>query len=129
MYHHANQTHSHHRKGKAMINLNGNKYAENEAEFMQSLFEHGGTCTGYAKRHKRRIDLFDAQHCLLAIINKWGVLCEANGTTYGFASDPLQTKLGADKMLDWDRAIADIAISRVMVSSGPNHGEMLHTFN
>jgi hypothetical protein len=42
-----------------MIVLNGKKFAECEEEFISSLFECGGTCVGYAKRHVRRISLFD----------------------------------------------------------------------
>ena len=58
-----------------MILLNDSKFAENEKEFMDSLFTAGGTCVGYAKRLKRSVKLFNAQNKLVGVINKNGVLC------------------------------------------------------
>jgi hypothetical protein len=37
-----------------MLNINGKKYAKNEKEFTESLFNSGGTCEGYYKETKRK---------------------------------------------------------------------------
>ena len=58
-----------------MIVLNGKKFAENETEFTDSLFEGGGTCVGYAKRLKRQIKITDHNKNIVGVINKHGVLC------------------------------------------------------
>jgi len=57
-----------------MITLNNKKFAENKEEFMDSLFQAGGTCVGFAKRNKRSIKLFDHNHELIGCINKHKVL-------------------------------------------------------
>jgi len=57
-----------------MITLNGKKFAENDNEITESLFETGGTCVGYAKRYSRRINLFDLQHTKVGVINRECVL-------------------------------------------------------
>ena len=57
-----------------MIILNGKKFAKNDREFTDSLFDIDGTCVGYYKRYKRSIKLFDHQHNLVGGINKHGVL-------------------------------------------------------
>ena len=51
-----------------MIHLAGMKFAENENEFLESLFHAGGTCCGYAKRHKRRVDIYDMQHNIIGVV-------------------------------------------------------------
>ena len=58
-----------------MLTLNNKKFAETEQEFTDSLFKKGGTCTGYAKRLKRQVQLFDHHHKQIGVINKNGVLC------------------------------------------------------
>jgi hypothetical protein len=63
------------RKEKAMIILNGKKFAETEQEFTESLFEPDGTCVGYAKRNKSSVTLKNPQKEKVGVINKWGVLC------------------------------------------------------
>jgi hypothetical protein len=62
-----------------MIILNTVKFAESEKEFTESIF-HRKTCSGYAKRLKRQIKLFDHNHNLIGVINKYGVLCCARKT-------------------------------------------------
>ena len=44
-----------------MIVLNSVKFAESESEMIDSLFSDSGTCSGYAKRLKHKIKLFDLQ--------------------------------------------------------------------
>jgi len=71
-----------------MIKLNNKKFAETEKEFINSLFEPGGTCNGYAQRLKNKIKLFNAQRELIGIINKHAVLCKAlllNNGKYWFS--------------------------------------------
>ena len=77
-----------------MIVLNSVKFAENESEMIDSLFSSGGTCSGYAKRLKHQIKLFNIQKELIGTINQNGCLCKAtlldNGKYwYSFADIPL----------------------------------------
>lgn len=65
-----------------MITLNGNKFAENEDEFLDSLFTKK-TCSGYAKRYKRHIRIYNAQKEQVARINRWGVICQATKLACG----------------------------------------------
>jgi hypothetical protein len=51
-----------------MIKFNGKKFAENNNEFMDSLFHTGGTCTGYARKVKGGVKLFNIQNELFAFI-------------------------------------------------------------
>ena len=64
-----------------MIELNGKKFAENDKEFANSLFESGSTCVGYAKRLKRQIQLMDHQKNKIGVINRYNdwsdSLCKA----------------------------------------------------
>ena len=60
-----------------MITLNGKKFAEFESEFIDSLFDTGGTCVGYAKRNKRSVTLKNMQGEKIGVINAHGVLCAA----------------------------------------------------
>jgi len=60
-----------------MITINGKKFAETDAEFVDSLFDADGTCVGYAKRLKHSVKLFDHQHKLIGTITKYGVLAKA----------------------------------------------------
>ena len=45
-----------------MIELNGHKFAKTNSEFIDSLFEQGGTCYGFYKQYKNRIVLQDQHH-------------------------------------------------------------------
>ena len=60
-----------------MITLNHKKFAETENEFLESLFSPTGTCTGYAKRCKRKVMLYDMQHVITGAITRYGVLAMA----------------------------------------------------
>lgn len=60
-----------------MIVINGNKYAETENEFIDSLFSSGGTCSGYAKRRKRDVLFMDHQHIPFGVVNAHGVVGSA----------------------------------------------------
>lgn len=51
-----------------MIKFNGKKYAKNDREFTESLFDASGTCNGFYKRIKNGIQLFDMQRNLAAFI-------------------------------------------------------------
>jgi hypothetical protein len=58
-----------------MLVLNGTKLAENEKEFIDSLFSIGGTCSGYIKVNKRSISILNQQKEKVGVINRHGVLC------------------------------------------------------
>ncbi len=51
-----------------MIILNEKKFAPTNDQFINSLFEDGGTCVGYYKVNKKSISLYDHQR------NKVGVI-------------------------------------------------------
>lgn len=51
-----------------MITINGKKYAKNDAEFTESLFNPGGTCVGYYKKLKNGIQLMTMQKELFAFM-------------------------------------------------------------
>jgi hypothetical protein len=44
-----------------MFTINGKKFAKNEAEFMDSLFEAGGTCVGFYKKTSKGVVLMNMQ--------------------------------------------------------------------
>lgn len=51
-----------------MIILAGLKFAENNNEFLESLFHTDSTCYGYAKRLKRQVNLYDMQHNIIGVV-------------------------------------------------------------
>lgn len=51
-----------------MLIFNGKKYAKNDAEFLDSLFDPSGTCNGYYKRLKHGVKLYNMQRELTAYI-------------------------------------------------------------
>ena len=73
-----------------MITLNHKKFAETEKEFVESLFSSTGTCTGYAKRYKRKIMLYNAQHVIIGAITRHSVLAsatpKAGGVWYSYGT-------------------------------------------
>ena len=52
-----------------MIILNGQAFAKNNNEFIDSLFTTGGTCTGYYRVNKRTITIMDQQKTKIAVIS------------------------------------------------------------
>ena len=73
-----------------MITLNHKKFAETEKEFVESLFSSTGTCTGYAKRCKRKVMLYNMQHVIIGAITRHGVLAmatpKAGGVWYSYGT-------------------------------------------
>jgi hypothetical protein len=61
-----------------MITLNGNKFAANDAEFTNSLFDTDGTCVGFYRAYKNTISLLDMQKVKVGVITKHGVLALAS---------------------------------------------------
>ena len=57
-----------------MVIINGKKFVENDAEFIDSLFAPGGTCVGYVRANKRSITLMDMQQQKVGAITRYGVL-------------------------------------------------------
>ncbi len=58
-----------------MLILNNKKFAANDKEFINSLFETGGTCVGYHKMVRGQMILMDHQRNRIGVINRHGVLC------------------------------------------------------
>ena len=51
-----------------MITFNGVKFAKNEKELTDSLFQSGGTCAGFYKVTKKGVQLMDLSKALIAFI-------------------------------------------------------------
>lgn len=66
-----------------MITLNGKKFALNDQEFTETLFEHDGTAVGYYKPLKNKIRLYNMQRELIGVITQHGVLACATKTPNG----------------------------------------------
>ena len=66
-----------------MITLNGNNFAANDKEFVNSLFTTGGTCAGYYKVNSKSINILNMQKEKVAVINGHGLLCKATKTNDG----------------------------------------------
>ena len=60
-----------------MITLNGNKFALNDNEFINSLFDTGNTCVGYYKPYKNNINLLDMQKVKIGVVTRHKVLALA----------------------------------------------------
>lgn len=58
-----------------MLTLNGKKFARNDSEFTDSLFQSGGTCVGFYKPRRNSIVLMNMQRERIGVINCHGVLC------------------------------------------------------
>ena len=61
-----------------MIILARLKFAENNNEFLESLFHSGSTCSGYAKRLKRQVNLYDMQHNIIGVVTHGLFLASAD---------------------------------------------------
>ena len=70
-----------------MITINGKKYVKNDKEFTDTLFHVGGTATGFYKKLKNSIELYDMQNNLVAAIvvntNKFTGIVNATKTSDG----------------------------------------------
>lgn len=76
-----------------MLTFNGKKFARNDKEFIDSLFESDGTCVGYYKRTKNGVTLYDMQRNKIGVVTKHKVLASAtrldNGKYwYSYATIP-----------------------------------------
>lgn len=67
-----------------MIVINGKKFAESDNEFIDSLFDSGGTCVGYAKVYTRFIALQNMQKQRVGIVNHEGVVATATKRSGGW---------------------------------------------
>ena len=67
-----------------MIILNGKKFAENEEEFINSLFQQGGTCVGYIKPYKKTIAILDHQKNKVGVITCNKVMARADKQNKGY---------------------------------------------
>ena len=75
-----------------MIVLAGIKFAENNAEFLESLFHEGSTCSGYAKRLKRQVNIYDMQHNIIGAVTHGLFLACADKRIYNFSLYGLKTE-------------------------------------
>lgn len=60
-----------------MITLNGKKFAATDREFTASLFEQGGTCAGFYRVKRNRIEIRNMARDLVGVISERGLLCAA----------------------------------------------------
>jgi hypothetical protein len=60
-----------------MITIHGKKFAKNNTEAVESLFDSTGTVSGYCKVSKRKILFMNLQMEPIAFINQHGVLGNA----------------------------------------------------
>jgi len=67
-----------------MIILNGKKFAQNDKEFSESLFDPTGTCVGFYRRYKCSVVLFNPQRQRIGAINRHRVLCKATPSDGGY---------------------------------------------
>ena len=91
-----------------MIIFNGKKYAKNEKEFTDSLFERDGTCNGFYKILKKGIKIYNIQKELIAFIVNNGYserfivsarMTDNNKPRYMFSTmDNDEFYLGLDKL-------------------------------
>jgi len=51
-----------------MLKINGRKFAKNNSEFVNTLFQKDGTAIGFYKKLKGRIMLYDMQNNLFACL-------------------------------------------------------------
>ncbi len=61
-----------------MINLNGKRFAKNDNEFTDTLFDNGNTATGFYKVNKNTITIQNMQKEKIGVINEHGLLCKAS---------------------------------------------------
>jgi len=60
-----------------MIILNGVKFAKDNKEFTNSLLKSGGTCSGYYKPLKNKVNILNTEKQLIAVVTCYGVLLKA----------------------------------------------------
>lgn len=60
-----------------MITLNGNDFAANDQEFIDSLFKDSGSCVGFYRVYKNTVSLLDMQKNKVGVITKHKVLALA----------------------------------------------------
>lgn len=58
-----------------MITIAGKKYAKNNAELVDSLFQTGGTCAGFYRKQGNGVLLMDLQEVPFAFIAHRGMSC------------------------------------------------------
>lgn len=58
-----------------MLTISGNKFAKNDKEFTESIFDKNGTCKGFYKKMKDKVIFSNMQHRVFAALvrNSHGV--------------------------------------------------------
>lgn len=88
-----------------MLSFNGKKFARNNDEFTDSLFDCGSTCVGYYKRTKNGVVLYDMQRNKIGMVTKHKVLASAsrlqNGKWwYSYATIPQIGEYSYSQMME-----------------------------
>jgi hypothetical protein len=95
-----------------MIFLLGKKFAQNEKEVVESLFDPTGTVDGFCKIHKRKILFMNLQKEPIAFVNQHKVLGNAfvhNEKIYYQAGIPEDHLLYCDSLLKIHDEISRLA--------------------
>ena len=84
-----------------MLTFNNKKYAKNDKEFTESLFQTGGTCNGFYKLTKRGVYLYNMQNevqCFIRFHNDRMIMqctLQPNGKKwYSYLQDATEQWLG-----------------------------------
>ena len=96
-------------QGTVMITLFGKKFAQNDKEAVESLFDSTGTICGFCKVSKRKILFMNLQKEPIAFINRHKVLGNAythNGAIYYQAGMPSNHVLYCESLLDTDDEVS-----------------------
>jgi len=97
-----------------MLLINNIKFARNDIEFTQTLFQSKGTCLGFYKKVKAGYKLFDHNNNLFAFIhlkNKMIVSAYQKETKTIYSqslSDTSRSILGIKNMIQEDRIISEL---------------------
>jgi hypothetical protein len=71
-------------RGAIVIDLNGKRFARNNKQMVDSLFDGPTTCVGFYKVNKRSIVLMNIQRERIGVINRHRVLCCASKRDKGY---------------------------------------------
>jgi hypothetical protein len=94
-----------------MITLFGKKFAQNDNEAVESLFDSTGTVSGFYKVSKRKILIMNLQKEPIAFINQHRVLGNAythDGKTYYQPSMPSNHILYCESLMTTDNEVSKL---------------------
>ena len=94
-----------------MISLFGKKFAKNDREALESLFDSTGTVSGFYKVSKRKILIMNLQNEPIAFINQHKLLGNAfihDGKTYYQAGMPTNHILYHESLMAADEEVSKL---------------------